>query len=63
MKYGTNYFASYTSARNYYALYGFHREDVGAKIKEKEIFIGQPQIKSNQRLSLDEDGRYWVEEK
>jgi hypothetical protein len=62
MKYGTNYFITYTSARNYYATLGFNRGDVDNKINEREIFIGRPKLKSNESLMVDEDGRFWIDD-
>ncbi len=64
MKYGTPYFATYTNARDYYAQQDETREAVDLKIKEKSIFIDiLPPRKPGDKVFMDSDGRYWIEEK
>lgn len=61
MRTGTNHFATHGQAEAYYFNYGFSFKDVREKIRNKEIEVGKPQIKEGESLSLDKDGRYWIE--
>lgn len=63
MRHGTAYFPSLANAGDYYHAYGFSLAQVRAKIADKEIFIGQPELKPGQKLVLMDDGnRYGIEE-
>lgn len=60
---GTNHFATYGQAGAYYFNQGYSFEESREKIRNKEIEVGKPQIKEGESLSIDKDGRYWIEEK
>lgn len=60
-RWGTSHFKDLDSALKYYAQQGENANAVSRKINESLITIGAPQIKSNQNLGLDLDGRYWIE--
>jgi hypothetical protein len=61
MLYGTAYFESFNAAYAYYKLYGFNKVDVQLKLKEKEIFIGKPELKEDEFLSVNtSEGRYII---
>ena len=58
---GTAYFCSVMHAVSYYAPYGYTREDVRDKLRNKEIHLGKPTIQQDEELRLDgAEGRYWV---
>lgn len=57
---GTEYFISRTAAIQYYAAYDYSANDVDNKIKTKEIHIGKPFLKANQKAVV-KDSRYWIE--
>lgn len=60
--YGTCNFTSRAAAHRYYAGYGFDANDVDSKITAGEIAIGEPTLKSDEKLGPIEDGgRYTVE--
>lgn len=61
MKTGTCHFVSFFDAVNYYKAYGFSRSDVARKKDDGEIKIGRPSA-SIAKLSIDEYGRYWIED-
>lgn len=55
---GTHHFRSMRDAGRYYsATY----EEIQAKVVAGEIAIGEPKLARGQRLSMDSDGRYWIE--
>ncbi len=61
-KYGTSHFVTLYAAQRYYAKQGDDAKSVNNKIKEKNISIGKPAVQLDERLSLDNDGRYFIEE-
>lgn len=59
---GTPYFENVERARDYYVGYHISENDVDKKIKNGEIFIGKPKLKTGERLLLNkEEGRYFIE--
>jgi len=56
---GTCYFESFYAAKKYYNSQwsGQTTEDIQAKIDNKEIYIGKPEIKENEELAIDKDER------
>jgi len=63
MRVGTSHFLNLTTATAYYARQGLTGEDVRAKLREGEIFIGEPVCQRWERVGLDFEGRYWVQTK
>ena len=61
-RWGTSHFESLAAAESYYRCYGITKDNVGLKITDGEIHVGKPEVKEGQRLGLDEDRRYWIEE-
>jgi len=58
---GTCYFPSKCHAYNYYSY--LSRKEVDYKIRRKEIFIGEPALKTGQKLTTCDNGlRYQIEE-
>lgn len=61
---GTNHFNSRFSAYDYYAEYGYSRQDVDHKISSGEIHTGKPVVKEGESLILNnKEGRYFIESK
>jgi hypothetical protein len=58
---GTNHFKNLDAAIKYYAVYNETRDDVLEKWRNYEICIGPPKIKDKERLTIDNDGRYWID--
>ena len=59
---GTNCFVSLPLAIEYYAVYGFSEAEVQEKIAKKEIYIGKPDLKPDEKLVLIDGGmRYAIE--
>ena len=60
---GTPNFKDLKSAIKYYSDYEDDPEEaVNRKLESKEIFIGKPELKENEKLLLDtEEGRYKIE--
>lgn len=67
-RYGTSHFASYGYAEIYYRGYvpNYNSDQlhsyVAGKVKAGEINIGKPTIKAGQRLLVNSEGRYVIEE-
>lgn len=57
---GTAHFTDRRSANRYYVGYGLTAKDVDEKFKNGEIFLGQPELKEGQRLSVNSEGRYII---
>jgi hypothetical protein len=67
---GTAYFVNFTKACDYYKAQGLFDDreytpveinaEIGRKIVEGEIYLGQPEIKEGEKLSVV-DGRYHIE--
>jgi hypothetical protein len=57
MRWGTAYFRTIADAINYYG-----KEAASYKLKNGEIFTGQPELKQGEKLLIDEDGRYHIED-
>jgi hypothetical protein len=58
---GTNRFRSIKDAERYYAVQGgLTPQDVQAKLQAEEIRIGAPQLKANESLTVDSDGRFFI---
>lgn len=61
----TCYFMSRSAADRYYQDYGY--PDASAALESKSIHIGKPDIGTNERLTLNSEGRYiihgpsWIE--
>jgi hypothetical protein len=65
LRIGTPYFITKQAAIKYYTPYGYFdpKAAVERKLKDKEIYIGEPPLKPNQRAVLDRtEGRYIIEE-
>lgn len=62
MKWGTCYFVGIKQALRYYDKQGDGDKTVQQKLNEKSIFFGPPKVIEGQKLSIDSDGRYWIEE-
>ncbi len=67
MRYGTSHFESNVAAVKYYREQGYPQlldaiRAVRAKIQEKVISIGKPQIEKGEKLVLDEDRRYYIDD-
>jgi hypothetical protein len=60
-RHGTNHFGTWASAFKYYANLNYARKDVVKMVSEGIINIGEPTISTEQRLYLDDDGRYYIE--
>lgn len=66
-RWGTAHFVSQSHAVRYYRPY-FGGSLVKAesaverKMEQEEIYIGEPSVKAGQKLTIDTDGRYWIEE-
>jgi len=60
--FGTSHFQTRGAAYKYFSKQGEDHAAVDNKLKEKIISLGPPQVKTNQKITLDEDRRYWVEE-
>jgi hypothetical protein len=57
----TAHFVGMDAATKYYAIYG---EDAADVLKEGRIFIGEPDYNpSTQKLSINNDGQYVIEER
>ncbi len=68
MRVGTSYFVSFDKAMLYYKAYYEDAKTLRIAVKEKiilrEIAIGKPPLKSNEKLYLDKwEGRYHIETK
>jgi hypothetical protein len=60
LRFGTAYFVSEAKARQYYDAYNEHLENV---LAEGRCHLGEPPHDSNkQRIDIDSDGRYWIED-
>jgi len=59
---GTAYFINEISAVKYYAKQEIDENSVKEYIKEGLIYIGKPSISPDALLSIDEDGRFWIDE-
>ncbi len=57
---GTNHFASFRSAAEYYRPQGFSGADIADKINNREIVIGEPKLEKGEKLTVVE-GRYHIE--
>ena len=66
MKWGTCHFVSEAAALRYYAPYhdgpAHNRHEVKLKLAEGLIAIGKPQAKPGERVFVDRDGRYWIDD-
>jgi hypothetical protein len=66
LRIGTSHFATISHAVTYYQRQGmWHKESrdtVKTKLNQGEIHIGKPEAKPGERVTLDSDGRYWIEE-
>ena len=60
MQIGTAHFTSRIAAYKYYAVYGYNHNDVNKKINDSEIFIGKPIVNENEKIHIDDDGRYFI---
>jgi hypothetical protein len=60
-RHGTNHFDTWESAFKYYSHQDYTREDVIEMISEGVINIGEPTISTEERLYLDDDGRYYTQ--
>lgn len=58
---GTSNFINLRYAIAYYATQGENEHSVKIKIKEGSISIGAPKIKPSQKLSINNEGRYFIE--
>ena len=65
-RWGTSHFVSYEKATNYYSslCYGYSNTQtaVDRKLSDGEIHIGPPTAKTGEKVSVDPDGRYWIED-
>lgn len=61
MRTGTSHFRTFADAVQYYKPYGFDRAAVGHKRATGEITIGPPSAKQGEKVTIDADGRYWLE--
>ena len=59
---GTANFETTLYAYQYYKPYGCSREDVEYKILMSEISIGKPELKSGQKVYVNTEGRYVIED-
>jgi hypothetical protein len=59
---GTSHFVSFEKAVSYYKDYDFDAADVRRKIGAGEIHIGKPAITDNQKLKINDEGRYVIAE-
>jgi hypothetical protein len=57
---GTNRFRSIQDAVRYYAAQGETQADVQQKLNDGEIRIGAPQLKANESVTVDSDGRFFI---
>lgn len=57
---GTSYFESKRAAIRYFRYEEATSEDIGRKLAEGSIHIGKPELKSDETLSVDSDGRYMI---
>lgn len=58
---GTSYFTNLRAAYDYYKPQGFNMLAIQEKLRTKEIYIGRPPLKSNERLvMLDDNKRYGI---
>ncbi len=58
---GTAHFKDLRAAKLYYRDYGYDGEEVNAKLRAGEIFIGPPKLKDGERVILiDHYRRYAV---
>lgn len=63
MRTGTSHFVNLQAAIAYYQPYGSDSWEVNRKIKNGEISIGPPVLKSGQKLLIDQtEGRYFIED-
>lgn len=64
MIYGTSYFSTLSSAYAYYTAHalGYTRTDVDYKIQQGEIHIGAPEVKPGEKLLIDPQGRYFIDD-
>jgi hypothetical protein len=57
---GTSHFTSFETAVAYYKDYGFDASDVRRKLDDGEIHIGKPTTTDNQKLKVNDEGRYVI---
>lgn len=60
--FGTSHFVDVVAARRYYARLGFNARDVDRKLAEGEIHLGAPAVKPGERLRVNSEERYVIEE-
>lgn len=60
-QFGTCYFVSLSAAEKYYSIQEIGLAEVLDKIKNKDIFIGEPEIIKGETLILNSEGRYIIE--
>ncbi len=59
---GTCHFNCFGSAWKYYNPLGVSHSELRKKIKRGEIVIGEPPTKKNEKVFLNDEGRYIIEE-
>jgi hypothetical protein len=63
MRTGTPNFTCQSAACRYYGPYGYSSDDVARKLRQKEIYIGRPDVPPGHVLGIDRaEGRYWIED-
>lgn len=62
---GTCFFISKQAAIEYYTPYEgeYAKKAVEQKLIEQAIFIGQPPVLPNQKILVNSEGRYFIQEK
>lgn len=58
MRTGTHHFESLRAAAKYYGT----KHEAKRALSEGAIAIGPPTPKPGERITLDRDGRYWIED-
>lgn len=61
-RFGTPYFESYAAALRYYEPYHYadNKTAVDYKLKNSEIYIGKPTVKTGEKLLIDKSERRYI---
>lgn len=60
-RYGTHHFRYKSDIVAYYAKQGFSEHDALGKLASGEVRLGPPTPVVPVKISIDSDGRYWVD--
>lgn len=57
---GTAHFRTFGAACRYYAPYGFTEGDVHERVQNQTVYIGKPELKDGETLTLIDHGCRWA---